>query len=229
VNAPVLNAILASYFARFAPGMFGNHYVDLFQKLSQANIDFVYSTLNYDCIAELAASKIGLSVNYNTDNMSSGQFNILKLHGSCNFLLQGITGKLGSMSFGVGSGMIDGSIEIVQPNLVQQTVQNRPAGPCMSFYMKNKPTAVGSKTIQAIQKKWREVIENSDVLVIIGTNVSKEDAHIWDPISKSEADIAFVGDDDSFSNVQSLNSDLDVTHVGTTFENSVTNLIEYLQ
>lgn len=229
VNAPVLNAVIASYFARFRPGMLENHYVELFQKLLQENIDFVYSTLNYDCLAELAASKAGLSVNYNIDNISSDQFNILKLHGSCNFLLKGITGRLGGISFGVGRSMIDGPIEIVQPNQVQQTVQNRPAGPCMSYYMKNKPTAVGNKTIQAIQKKWGEIIQNSDVLVIIGTNVNSDDAHIWDPISNTEADIGFVGDENSFSNLLSLNSNLDVTHVGTTFENSVSDIIEYLQ
>ena len=71
--------------------------------------------------------------------------------------------------------------------------------------------------------------ENSGVLVMIGTNVNKEDAHIWDTISQTEADIAFIGDDNSFSNSQSLNSELDVIQIGTAFENSVGELIEYLQ
>lgn len=227
INASVLNAVIASYFARFRLGMFENYYVELFRNLLQENIRFVYSTLNYDCLAELAASEIGRTINYQTDNMPTDQFNILKLHGSCNFLLGGIRGKLGSITLGGGAG-IDAPIEIVQPNQVQQTVQNR-VGPCMSYYMKNKPTALGNKTIQTIQKKWREIINNSGIIVIIGTNVNREDSHIWEPISKTQADIAFVGDENSFLNLQSLNSKIDVTHIGTKFENSVLKITEFLK
>lgn len=227
INAPVLNAAIASYFARFSPSVFGNHYVELFQNLFQENIEFVYSTLNYDCIAELAASQAGRSVNYNIDSMNTGKFNVLKLHGSSNFLLKGISGRLGSISFGVGSSMIDGGIEVVQPNQVQQLVQNRPAGPCMSYYMKDKPTAVGQRTIQAIQKKWIEFIKNSEKIVIIGTNVNLEDNHIWEPIMESNADIGFVGNQISFSVLESSNQNRKVELLGDRFENAVTNIVGF--
>ena len=228
INGIVLNAMVASYFSRFRPGSFGNYYVELFRNLNLENVDYVYSTLNYDCLAELAASSVGMTINYNLDLMPSSQFDVLKLHGSCNFLLKGITGQLGSISTSVGGGIIDGSIEVVQPAQVSTLIQNRPAGPCISFYMKNKPTAVGTKTIQAIQKKWKEIIQYSDTLVIIGANVNKEDKHIWEPISNSKANIGFVGSSNAFTILQSLNSNINATHLSTDFSSSITSIIQFV-
>lgn len=228
VNSAVLNSMLAAYFSQFRPNLYGNSYIELFSQLQTKNLSYVYSTLNYDCLAELSASTLSLPVNYNLDTMSSQGLNILKLHGSCNFLLGGITGSLGGISMEIGNAMIDGPIDIVQPNQVQSLVQNRPAGPCMSFYMKDKPTPVGASTIKAIQNKWREIIQDSDELIIIGTNVNQEDHHIWVPISKTCAKIGYVGDDTSFSNLQSLCSNLDVTQISTDFKSSISSIIKFL-
>lgn len=228
INGILLNAMIASFFSRFKPAPFGNSFVDLFRGLNEANIDFVYSTLNYDCIAELAASSVGMTVNYKIDSMPSDQFDVLKLHGSCNFLLKGITGRLGSMSTSVGGGMLDGTIETVQPAQVPTLIQNRPAGPCISFYMKNKPTAVGTKTIQAIQKKWKEIILDSDKIVIIGANVNKDDGHIWDPISESTSEIGFVGSSNALGTLQSLNSKINLTHLSSDFNSSIAEIIKFV-
>jgi len=162
INGVVLNSVIASYFSMFRPNSNGNNFVELFRKLNGENISYVYSTLNYDCIAELAASSIGMTVNYRIDNMLSDDFDVLKLHGSCNFLLGGMTGPLGGLSMPMMNGGIDGPIDVVQPNQVQTLIQNRPAGPCMSFYMKNKPTSVGLSTIKAIQSKWKDILKDSD-------------------------------------------------------------------
>lgn len=229
VNGALFNSMIASYFSRFQPIMHGNAFVDLFRNLNDENIDFVYSTLNYDCIAEFAASSIGMKLNYNLQQMPSTQFDILKLHGSCNFLLKGMTGPLGGLSFSVGNSMLDGPIEIVDPRQVPTIIQRRPAGPCLSYYMKNKPTAVGTKTIQAIQKKWREIIDDTELLIIIGTNVNKDDLHIWESVTKTGADIGFVGNENSFSNLKSLNSKSNPTHLGTDFAISISEIMTFLR
>lgn len=229
INGIVLNAMIARYFSQFQPMSDGNAYVELFRNLFQEDISFVYSTLNYDCIAELAASQVGMQVSYDLDKMPTNGFDVLKLHGSCNFLLQGISGTLGSISMPVGGAGIDGTIEIVQPRQVSSIIQNRPAGPCMSYYMKNKPTAVGTRTIQAIQKKWSEMIHDYDIIIIIGANVNSGDSHIWDPFSKTNAKIGFVGSKNAFSNLQSLNSKIKGTHISTDFSNSISDIVNFVK
>ncbi|MGI0046754.1 MAG: hypothetical protein ACREBB_06150 [Nitrosotalea sp.] len=227
VNAAVLNSMIAAYFSQFSPNMFGNSYVELFRILKMKNDNFVYSTLNYDCLAELAASSLGIQVNYNP-NTQSGQLDVLKLHGSCNFLLGGMTGPLGGLSMPIGGAMIDGPIEVVQPAQVHTIIQNRPAGPCMCFYMKDKPTPVGASTIKAIQQRWEKRILESDKIIIIGVNVNKEDRHVWDPISKTKAKIGFVGSSTAYSNLKSLNTNLDTTHIAMDFGSSVTSITQFI-
>lgn len=228
VNGIIINAAIASYFSRFNPGV-GNAFVSLFKDLDFEKIDYVYSTLNYDCLAELAATKIGLQTNYVPKNMPTKQFDVLKLHGSCNFLFKGITGKLGMMKVGMKGGTLDGTVEPVQPSLVSTLIQNRPAGPCMSYYMKNKPTSVGPSTIREIQNKWKEVISKSDKLVIIGTNVNTDDSHIWEPITGTRAKIGFVGSPNAFSVLESLGSDIDATHLSSDFDASISDIVNFVK
>ena len=228
INAAILNSMIATYFSQFSPGIYGNSYIELFRTLNIRNINFVYSTLNYDCIAELAASSVGMQVNYNLDTIPSNQFDVLKLHGSCNFLLSGITGPLGGISMGIGGAMIDGPIEVVQPTQIPAIIQNRPAGPCMSFYMKDKPTPVGASTIKVIQQRWENRILESDKIIIIGANVNKEDHHIWDPISKTKAKIGFVGSISAYSSLTSLNSSINATHISTNFISSVSSISQFI-
>lgn len=169
-----------------------------------------------------------MKVNYNLTTIPTNQFDVLKLHGSCNFLFSGITGSLGGLSMGIGNGMLDGPIEIVQPSQVSTLVQNRPAGPCMSFYMKDKPTPVGASTIKQIQQTWEKQILHSDKLIIIGANVNKDDKHVWEPISKTKAKIGFVGSNSGFTNLRSLNSAMDVTHLSTDFGSSISVISQFI-
>jgi hypothetical protein len=68
-----------------------NLYVKIFEKTKAKNLaqDTIFSTLNYDCLLEIAASIAGLKTNYfSTPN--NGSVAIWKLHGSCNFTVKGI-------------------------------------------------------------------------------------------------------------------------------------------
>jgi len=70
-------------------------------------------------------------------------------------------------------------------------------------------------------------IEKSDKIVIIGANVIKEDKHIWDPISKSAAEIGFVGSSNALGTLQSLNSKINLTHISSDFGSSIQDIIQF--
>ncbi len=101
------NSFLAKYFSMFRPSFLDNRFVELFRILYQNQpLDFIYSTLNYDCIAELAASSVGFKINYDIDNLFSDSFNIFKIHDSCNFINDSMQG-CGKISSALMRGTVD--------------------------------------------------------------------------------------------------------------------------
>lgn len=225
VNPVVLNALIATYFAQFAPST-GNTYIEMFKIMKSKDVQLTYSTLNYDCIAELAASQVGYKINYSSKE-SDDKLSVLKLHGSCNFLLGGVTGPLGAVGVPAMDQVVDGPIEAVQPHLVGTLVRNRPFGPCMSFYMKNKPTPVGKATVTEIQEAWKSKILDSHSVIIIGLSVNLEDSHIWGAFSRTNAKVGFVGSNQALGRLSSVVKG-SVTHLAEDFKSSIEKISTFI-
>ena len=228
INGFALNSILAEYFSRFSPST-DNRFIDL-ARIFQENpsLDFVYSTLNYDCIAELAASSIGLAVNYDIDKVNTNSFNTLKIHGSCNFINDAAQGK-GTISAGLLAGTVDGgAVRMVQPNQVVDYLRVRPLGPVMAFYMKNKPTQTNRSYLEKIQEAWQKRITESEKVVIIGANPNSEDMHVWESISNTKAKIGFVGRDSSLKNLKKIGTKKTILSLGESFESSMSEIENFI-
>lgn len=231
INGFALNSLFARYFSRFAPNVYDNRFVDL-ARIIQNNLPFdgVYATLNYDCIAELAASSIRLPVNYNLDTFNPQSFNVLKIHGSCNFINNSMTGPANGLSAGMMENMVDGSgIDIVEPNQVPITLQQRPLGPVMTYYMKNKPSPTNKSILTRIQKKWEEHAAESEKLVLIGINPNPIDSHIWDAILHTKAKIGFVGSSKGFRKLKKLKLKKVPKHLEEHFEDSISEIENFIQ
>jgi len=229
INGFTLNSLLARYFARFSPSFSNNRFIDLTRILHENSpLDCVYSTLNYDCIAELAASRVGMRVNYNLDTFDLNSFNVLKLHGSCNFINDSMQGR-GTISSGVLRGTVDGgAIKIVQPNEVDQILQVRPLGPVMAFYMKNKPTQTNKSVLDKIQNFWKDRMSKSNKVIIIGINPNPDDKHIWETISKTNAKIGFVGRDPSFKKLKKIGTKKTPKKLEEDFASSISEIENFI-
>jgi len=232
INLFRLNAFLANYFSKFKPKT-GNTYFDLFKSLLKQKIEVVYSTLNYDCIPELAAEQAGYTIHYSFTDNPSANLEVLKLHGSCNFLYTGVTGNPSGFSTGKREMItinkntkMSGPFSIIHPNDVPLKMQDHPASACMSYYMKDKPTIVGNSAIKLIQELWQGHIATSDLLIIIGVNVNLEDKHIWHPISITDTTVGFVGSKSAFSNLQLLHRKSE--YISDNFSNSVSKIIDFI-
>jgi len=229
INLVIFNSMLAVYFSRFIPSHTSNTFVKLLNVVNDSNTNFIYSTLNYDCIAEYAAVAIGLKINYKHENYQSGEFNVLKLHGSCNFVMSGMTGPLGGMTMPSQSGVLEGPMSAIWPPKNMQTeIQKFPAGPIMAFYMKNKPAQVNSKTLEKIQEVWRNKILTSNKLLLIGVNPNPEDVHIWNSIKKTKAKIGFVGSDNGFDKLKKMNLHKKPMQLATDFNSSIDEIDNFL-
>jgi hypothetical protein len=228
INCVILNAVIASYFSQFRPIVHDNMYIYLIQLIRRKGVDCVYSTLNYDCLMELAAANENMIINYLPDQEPVGQFTILKLHGSCNFTFNGLTGPLGGMWVPSKDNVMDGGVNFIDPLDVPSILSNRPLGPCMSFYMKDKPTPVGRSFINSIQKSWQQRVLSSEKLLIIGVNPNEEDGHIWDCIAKSTVRIGYVGRKSGFERLQKIVKKDRAEHLATDFQSSISAISQFV-
>ncbi len=131
-------------------------YSELLQK--ELTSKTIWSTLNYDCLAELSACSFGAKLNY-FKQPNNEHFTLLKLHGSCNFMIANLSASpgikfSGNISFG-------GSLKAVQPTEVSTECGKNVIQPSMSFYMKGKPNQVCPQEIEKIRAMWQSLIKQA--------------------------------------------------------------------
>ena len=62
----------------------------------------------------------------------------------------------------------------------------------MALYAPGKQRVVGGRYILTHQARWAEVAATASNIVIVGASLQKHDAHIWEPIAKSPAQLYVV-------------------------------------
>jgi len=229
LNGFAINRFFARYFSQFSP-LNDNLYIDLAQIIqNNDSVDWLYSTLNYDCLFELAASSIGIKINYDPGVKNNDSLDILKIHGSCNFINNAMTGPENSLSAGMAAGLIDGGgVEFVQPKLVSTILKQRPLGPVMAYYMQNKPTITNKSFLEKLQKEWKAQIKKSNKIILIGIKPNPQDTHIWNPIISSNAKIGYVGSASGFKALKKMNPKKSPVQIATSFETSISAIESFV-
>lgn len=200
---PQLMREMAIYFSQFhSDGSFSDLYSQFLKHIVSNDMEeqIVLSTINYECILELAACNLGFKIDYFTDTQSSKEKVILwKLHGSCNFIPKGISATKGviytaGVQFGAG-------IEPIQPNQVPMfCTSNTALYPAMSIFTQGKPMQICSQIIQRLQGYWASRVTRAGKVVIIGVNPNPNDSHIWNPLANTDAKILYIGNKERFEN-----------------------------
>ncbi len=197
-SIPLLMQQMAIFFARFYLNKEDkNYYIELIRYLKSKNIlkSTIISTLNYECICEIAAINSGVEVEY-FGNDDSEKLKIWKIHGSCNFKLQSINVSRGVSFNNVG---FEGNIEILNLNDVNKTYRgNTSLYPSMCLYAPKKPLSIAPGIINKLQKEWAEKVINANKIFVIGVRINEIDEHIWKPISESNGMLYYVGENDEF-------------------------------
>ena len=202
---PLLMQQVAIFFARY---YLSSQRIDAYSKLlddlTHSGKIVRFSSLNYDCLFEIAVSMTGRKVNYFADApVSDSDIIIWKLHGSCNFLPHGGVTATRGVSFGPGV-TFGTDIRLVSPNEVATyCTGNTALYPVMAVYARGKPVQIAPTVIQRIQKFWTTAIESASTIVVIGVHPHPADKHIWTPLSATEAKLLFIGNEKAFSDWQS--------------------------
>ena len=220
------------YFSRFDildPS--ANLYVKLIKnviKKEQLN-KTLFSTINYECLMEIAFQKAG--VGFNIFEISEYErIKLLKLHGSCNFALQGV--YIGTNAY-IGSNAVVGkgpafTIKALHPSKMSEYFVGKTSlYPVMAIYVKNKPIQLAQDIINNVVKIWQEQILAAENIFVIGVSPNMEDKHIWDFISQTEAKVFYCGGEKGFEDWESNIKRKD-SYLSETFDTAVDRILEIL-
>jgi len=204
IKASASNALLpllkdmARYFSIFGiDNMQKNLYWRLLNRYSKRLLsqEMILATINYDCLLEFAA----LSAGFNTFSYmgSSPGIKLLKLHGSCNFLV-----PMKNVNVGGNMIFIDGEVNYdinpvpISPSLandVDSQLQNKTTLPGIVMYAKNKRLFFAAHQMRLILQEFQNVVQNASLIIIVGVKPNPADAHIWNPLINAGGQIAFIG------------------------------------
>jgi len=220
------------FFTSFAPDRSRSDlYSQLLAQLRTENAisDTLFSTLNYECILELAASQLGLTVSYWDIVRSSGSISVWKLHGSCNFIpnpKQLSVRRVVSYRWGP---KFNPSLIPVSPAEAAKWVKGDTAlYPAMCIFALGKPSQISPRVFADYRCKWAELVEEAKNLVVVGVRPHSPDAHIWEPLAKSQAHLYFVGSEEKFRNWLPNRERRTSCFIGNTFDSAIGTLVHVL-
>jgi hypothetical protein len=211
---------MAIYFSKFdIIDANGNLYYKLIQIL-QSEIGLkkiILSTLNYDCLIELALLISGFGVKY--WDMTDEAVKILKI--------QHIDG---GGRINPGTAQIKVGLNHIHPNQVETVLSNVPLYPAMSLYAKNKPIFVGREQIEEIQQQFQNAVLSSQSIIVVGVNPNPEDQHIWNYLKDTSANLYLIGDKEACGNwISTHRNNKSTEWISNRFDTGFDRVCEILQ
>ena len=184
-----------------------NAYARLFSKLRRYMPSINIVTLNYDLLIEQALLMNGFLADYsgngrvfNSQNGHSSQkaINLLKIHGSSNFLpvLPKGTIMRGCVSDGgpahVHTGEMIFAKDADQISDWCSAPENDSLSPMLALYQADKRIIINPFFVQGLLSKYNLAIGSSKLIVLVGIEYIPHDEHVWQVIEQSGASILIV-------------------------------------
>jgi len=186
---------MARFFAKFSlDGTGQDLYTRLLEFLKSTDmlLAATFASLNYDCLLELAAVGLGSNVNYFARDEDPSALQVLKLHGSCNF----ITPEFSNMRpYLTNPGSFLGcQLDALSPRNLQKVLDgkfrdgiNHYFYPILSLYAIGKNTHLAPEKIQQFRNAWLDEAAQATHLAIVGVRFNPADTHITDPVRQTPA------------------------------------------
>lgn len=212
---------LALYFASFMlDGSGEDLYSRLVKHLTQSRLieRTLFASLNYDCLCDEAALKLGLHLDYLLEEAAAALRPILeadrprngppgqtirmaKLHGSSNFLT-GIDQQYRAI-VASPSTSLEVEVTALAPIGLLSNLESRFAAthsreffPVMTQISARKEDIVAPVQIQQIRNIWCESASNAALVVVIGVAPRQNDTHVWEALESARGDVRYIGADE---------------------------------
>lgn len=187
---PPLQRAMAAYFFQFQPTT-NNLYYKLAQRIAGKNWDGSFVTLNYERLLEI--SLLAAKINPFDRNAHETKFIELCLpHGGCNLFCESVKGLASAVSFAGLNVQTNGPIiGIRDATIFHQRIQNDAFPPVMSYFEPSKRTTSGANFIQEQRKRYEDLVNKAEKILIVGLRVREHDEHIWKPLSNAKATLIY--------------------------------------
>lgn len=190
----------------------------------------LFSSLNYECIFELAASRVGLSVHYPDTAPPPSSVVVWKLHGSCNFIpdpRQISMTREASYMWGME---ITAELIPVDPTEAARWVQSNTAlYPAMCMFTLNKPSQISPHIFAGYRQKWAEKVSQAKRIVLVGVRPHVPDQHIWEPLASTDGAVYFVGSSSDYENWLPSRNGRASTYLGKKFADTLDGIVNVLK
>jgi hypothetical protein len=187
---------IGNYLRCFRPGT-ANHYRDI-AKLAAIRPDIVLSTLNYDLLLERAVLEGGNHVLSFGEQTHPLEVRVLKPHGSVHFIpdvpprtFRNL--RVNAPNVFVSEFRLPIRAEFSEANLESYYRTEESLAPAMALCAPNKRFPVSGEETDEIKRRWTVEVERAAEIVVIGVAVNRADRHIWEPVARSHASLAYVG------------------------------------
>lgn len=224
---------LALYFPRFILDPSGlDYYSKLLSRLKDSGKipHCLIGSINYDCLFEQAAHKLGRRVDYMCT--SSESLRVAKLHGSCNFVTKELSQH--DRALLTGSGVhLEKEFDFLQVVNLEAALIRKISGlqpahlPVISQPSPGKEDLLAPRQIFEIRQKWATAVSAASAVAIIGVSYNENDTHIVEAIRRTPAKILYIGDEESFKKWKDANGNIE--HNGKTFEEGFESLLHGLE
>jgi len=212
---------LALYFSRFVLNCGLDYYSKLLSRLMDSGkiSHCLFGSINYDCLFEQAAHKLGLRADYLC--VDSESVRVAKLHGSCNFVTERITQHGRAMLASPGL-HYELKFDFLPPFNVEAALKEKLVGvqpahfAVMSQVSPGKEDFLAQGKILEIRQKWVMAVSAASTVVIIGVSYNPNDTHIVETIRKTPAKILYIGGEEDFKAWKVANYNIE--HLGRTFD-----------
>lgn len=221
---------MSLYFSEFEP-LEENYYRELIQFIASTNHQVVFATTNYDLLIEISVCQLGFKVIYHALPVPKNNFSVLKIHGSCNFLPDIPNIKItGAYYKNVGT-IIDAPVRIAQASEVSKFCSEEDSiAPAIAMYVKGKAVKFCPKYVIRHQKFWEESVFKAKRIFVIGLRVNPEDAHIWQVLASSKAQLLYVGfEQEDFENWTKQNRRKNAHWIAKTFQEALPKIKNHLK
>lgn len=187
---PPLQRAMAAYFFRFQPTQ-NSLYYKLSLLIAEKDWSGALVTLNYERLLEI--SLLVAKINPFDRNAHEEKFIELCLpHGGCNLFCESVKGLASAVSFSGLNVQTNGPIIGIRDTIIfQQRIQNDAFPPVMSYFEPSKRTTSGVNFIEGQRKRYEDLVNNAEKVIIVGLRIREHDEHIWKPLSNTKATLIY--------------------------------------
>lgn len=220
---------MSLFFLKYKP-VGGNLYTKLASAALASKERSVFMTTNYDLLLEYACDTAGGRFDYSFEKGGS-HLSLLKIHGSCNFItdcyMRGFSLSFKDWDKPAFKFPVKPSRDLRE---IFEFCRDSAVAPSIAMYSPSKLRLFDGDFVEGQYDSWVESLKFAKKVFIVGARVHLVDKHIWGVLSQVDAEICYVGKENSgFEDWSRDNGRKADKIIGDTFESAMPYMLSYLR